>query len=239
MAEVKCFLCSQKFDRDIIDAVKVTANRYAHKTCVTFPTEQMKEIIMQEKKKGKWIAAADEDGNYAVAQSSQERLKNETNKDLLLNTKEENIHINKDSGVISVESKEKNNDDTIKVLQDTIQSIFGSRANWVVCMKQAKSYKNKYGYTYSGMARTLIWYYEKQKNDVKYSKGTLSIIPSNYDKAYNYYRANWEKQQQNKRLIGRATNQSSQTITIVAPTRKTLQDQLRKPQFTFLDEVEE
>lgn len=237
MATVKCLLCSKQFDRDVFEAIKVTKHRYAHKSCVIHPTAEMQKIIDKQKTNGSWIVK-EEDNEYEIAQTSLQRLET-TNSDLLLNTTEEDVRINKGTGVIRVEPTNNNTDDNIKILQDTIQSIFGNRANWAVCIKQAKSYKNKYGYSYSGMARTLIWYYQKQGNDIKYSKGTLSIVPNNYDKAYNYYRSIWEQQQKNKIELKKNAETVVKAVSIKTPIREPLQERLRKSQFTFLDREEE
>lgn len=53
--------------------------------------------------------------------------------------------------------------------------------------KQIKSYKEKYNYTYSGMLKSLIWFYEVKGNSIEKSNHGIGIIPYIYQDAMNYY----------------------------------------------------
>ena len=53
--------------------------------------------------------------------------------------------------------------------------------------KQIKDFKETYGYTYSGMLKSLIYFYEVKGNPKEKANGGIGIIPFVYKDAYNYY----------------------------------------------------
>lgn len=52
---------------------------------------------------------------------------------------------------------------------------------------QIKEYKEKYNYTYSGMCKTLYYWYEIKKNSIEKANGGIGIVPSIYNIACQYY----------------------------------------------------
>ena len=61
--------------------------------------------------------------------------------------------------------------------------------------KQIMNYKKQYNYTYSGMLKTLQWWYEIEKNPIDKANGGIGIIPFVYQDAYNYFKAIYDAQQ--------------------------------------------
>ena len=55
--------------------------------------------------------------------------------------------------------------------------------------KQIREFHNTDSYTYSGMLKTLIWFYEIQGNSWDKAQGGIGIIPYVYKDAMNYYYA--------------------------------------------------
>lgn len=55
--------------------------------------------------------------------------------------------------------------------------------------KQIKEYQVKYKYTYSGMLKTLKWWYEVKGNSIEKANGGIGIIPYTYQQACDYYYA--------------------------------------------------
>lgn len=55
--------------------------------------------------------------------------------------------------------------------------------------KQLKEYREQYGYTYSGIHKTLIWWYELKHNDIEKANGGIGIVPFVYEQASQYYYA--------------------------------------------------
>lgn len=54
-------------------------------------------------------------------------------------------------------------------------------------IKQIKDYKQNYGYSYSGIKKTLYWFYELKRNSVKKANKMIGIVPYVYDQALDYY----------------------------------------------------
>lgn len=53
--------------------------------------------------------------------------------------------------------------------------------------KQIKDFQAEYKYTYSGMLKTLIYWYEVKGNSIEKANGGIGIIPYVYKDALNYY----------------------------------------------------
>ena len=101
--------------------------------------------------------------------------------------------------------------------------------------KQINEFLSKYNYTYSGMLKALIYFYEIKNNSIANANGGIGIIPYIYDDAYRYYYNLWliEQSYTNKDISNYIPKK--ETITIVSPDRKT---SIKKP-FNFLMEDEE
>lgn len=54
-------------------------------------------------------------------------------------------------------------------------------------VKQIKEFKQQYGFTYTGMRKTLYWYYELKNNSITKSNGQIGIIPYVYNQANDYF----------------------------------------------------
>lgn len=96
--------------------------------------------------------------------------------------------------------------------------------------KQLKEFTEKYHYSYSGIHRTLQYFYEVKKNDLAKSNQGIGIVPYVYQEAYNYYYAIWLAKQSN---AGKE-NQKSKVIEVRIPSPE--RRLFRKKKFTFLDE---
>lgn len=121
---VKCTVCKQTFDRDKVQAVKVSANRYAHYTCKP-------------------------DGGELMP------LK-ETDPDLIK-------------------------------LKEYVANLLGEECNYAKVTKQIKDFVSDFGFTYSGILKSLIWYYDIKGNPKDKTYGGIGIVPFIYKEASNYY----------------------------------------------------
>lgn len=100
--------------------------------------------------------------------------------------------------------------------------------------KQLNTYQEQYGYTYSGMHKALIYFYEIKGNSIEKANGGVGIIPYVYQDAYNYYYALWEAKQANKDKEIETYVPVEEVVRIPVPQRKLKKRKL----FTFLDEEE-
>jgi starvation-inducible outer membrane lipoprotein len=80
---------------------------------------------------------------------------------------------------------------------DYCKQVFGKDFDFVRTKRLAEGYIKKYNYTWSGMLKTLIYFFEVKKIRVSKAKGSIGIIPYTYQEALNHYYAIWQAQQLN------------------------------------------
>lgn len=98
--------------------------------------------------------------------------------------------------------------------------------------KQLNQYVNEYHYTYSGIHKSLYYFYEIQKNPVEKANGSIGIVPYIYKASYDYYYSLWLAQQNNKDKVVQEYIPTEKTIKIPNPQKKIRKRKL----FSFLDE---
>ena len=74
-----------------------------------------------------------------------------------------------------------------KKLEQYVMKLFDEPFLNARIKKQIKDYKKEYGYTYSGMLKALIWFYEIKGNSIEKANGGIGIVPYIYKDAYNYF----------------------------------------------------
>ena len=79
-----------------------------------------------------------------------------------------------------------------------IKQIYGNDYNYVSISKQAVNYIKIYDFSYSGMLKSLKWFYEIKHGDKSSSNGRIGIIPYIYEDAKKYYYNLYLAQQRNK-----------------------------------------
>lgn len=98
--------------------------------------------------------------------------------------------------------------------------------------KQIKQYVEEYDYTYSGIRKTLIYFYEVKGNSIKKSNGGIGIVPYIYNEAYSYYYLIEKAKQVNQDKNLERFKLKEEIVHIKSPERK-----IRKKRFfSFLDE---
>lgn len=78
-------------------------------------------------------------------------------------------------------------DKDLEALNEYIKIKFGKEANWALIKKQIKNYKEENQYTYSGMLKTLIYWYDILHNSTDKANGAIGIVPFIYQQALDYY----------------------------------------------------
>lgn len=122
-------------------------------------------------------------------------------------------------------------DPDLTQLKEYINKLFGKEANWAQINRQIKIYTTENNYTYSGIMKSLIYFYEVKGNSTDKANGALGIVPFVYQQAYNYYYSLFLAKSQNE-------NKDVKTITskikeVIIPLPKV---NLPKRLFKFLDE---
>jgi hypothetical protein len=74
-----------------------------------------------------------------------------------------------------------------EALEKYIMKLFDESYVNARVRKQIKDYQKEYNYTYSGMLKTLIYWYEIKGNSTEKANGGIGIIPYIYNDALKYY----------------------------------------------------
>lgn len=187
--KVICTICGQQFDRDKIEAVKTSAQRYAHATCV------LKQGSLEDQAKAEQMLA--------------EQAKQE--KDLIALE----AYIQKKFAATD--------DDDVALIKRTRQQI--------------KTFRDEYKYSYSGILKSLIYFYDIKGNSIDKANGGINIVPYIYNEAKAYYQRLWKTHQ---------INQAKPIEQYIAPTQRIIKIAIPTPRlrtrnklFSFLDEEEE
>ena len=108
------------------------------------------------------------------------------------------------------------NEDLVK-LEEYIANLLGDSYNPARTKKQIKDYQSQYGYSYSGMLKTLIWFYEIKGNPIAKAQGGIGIIPFVYNDALQYYYSLYLAQLANESLSVQSYERKIKEIEIVSP----------------------
>lgn len=111
-------------------------------------------------------------------------------------------------------------------LSSYIVQLFGNPAPRV--WKQVQEYKKVYGYTYSGMYKTLVWWFEINHGDLEKAHGGVGIIPYVYNEASQYYYALYIAQNANANIDINNITTTTREFTIEIPRTKKQKHKLFK-----------
>lgn len=219
---VKCKYCGQSFDKETVAHVLIPAGslfRHAHSEC--YLRERAKNPKTPE------YEIIDPQDIVKCAYCKKEFNKRKIPCKQLDNGKY--VHLE----CAQLEEKREKTDE--ELLNAYIMELYHVPYVPPRMQKQIKQYIKEYNYTYSGMLKTLKYFYEVKGNDIKDSYESLGIIPYVYRKARDYYLAIWEAQQKNARKnINDYVETEVKVIKIPLPERKIKKRRL----FVFLDEEE-
>lgn len=119
-------------------------------------------------------------------------------------------------------------------LVEYVQQLLGKEYNAARVKKQIKDFKDEYGYSYSGMLKSLVYFYEVKGNSKDKANGGIGIVPFIYNDAYNYYLNLFLANQQNINKDIKSYTSKVKEITIKVPTVD-----FPKKLFNLDDEVED
>lgn len=135
---------------------------------------------------------------------------------------------------MSEEDKKTKDELDKEALEEYIMKLFNDSYINPRIRKQIKQYKDEYNFTYSGIHKALVYFYDVKGNSIEKAKGGIGIVPFIYQDAYNYYFSLWQAQQKNENKVIEMYIPTIKEVVVPVPQRK-----LRKRKlFTFLDEEE-
>lgn len=215
MAVVKCYYCGEKFDREKVAYVKPTARRYAHATC-----------YLREKEKNKLPDLEIIDPTDIVVCCI---CKKQINKKI---DKYKQLSKGKYAHLTCAELEEKREKTDAEKLDAYIMKMFDWDYVHPRVKRQISNFIDQYNFTYSGIMKSLEYFYIVKENPLEKANGGIGIVPYVYQDAYNYYYSLWEAKQKNVGIKIQDYIINTKEITIPPPQRKIKTRKL----FTFLDE---
>lgn len=117
-------------------------------------------------------------------------------------------------------------------LDDYIMKLFNYDYVPPRAKKQVNQFIKEYNYTYSGMLKALVYFYEIKGGSIEEAHDGIGIIPFIYQDAYNYYYNLWLAKQRNEDKELDKYIPEVIEIKIPIPQRNIYKRKL----FTFLDE---
>lgn len=118
------------------------------------------------------------------------------------------------------EEQQKREEEDLKKLLEYVKKLFKENNINLKISKQIEQFKNDYGYTYSGILKTLIWWYEIKENSIEKANGGLGIVPYVYEEAKDYYYHVYMAQEANKDKDLKNMEFSIKEINIESPRAK-------------------
>ena len=213
---VICTECKTQFDRDKLPFVQTAARRYAHADCMLRKAAELNKEIDFE--------VIDPTDEVSCKYCKKRFRKSET--EYIQITNSQYAHVS----CAELESKREKTD--AEKLDDYIMKLFGVDYVPPRAKKQINDYISEYNYTYSGMLKALIYFYEIRGGDVEQAHESVGIIPYIYKDAYNYYYNLWQAQQRNEYKTISQYKPSVVEVHILPPQRQVQ----KKSRFSFLDE---
>ena len=89
-------------------------------------------------------------------------------------------------------------DEDLQKLNEYIEKLLGNNYNKARVKQQLKSFKEEYNYSYSGILKSLVYFYEVKGNSIDKANGGIGIVPFIYQDAFNYYYSLWQAQSINQ-----------------------------------------
>lgn len=108
--------------------------------------------------------------------------------------------------------KEKTED---QLILEYCSNLFGSSMNAAMIKRQIKIFVKDYGYTKSGILKTLQYWYDIKHNDISKSNGAIGIVPYVFNDAKQYYFQLFVAQESNKNII--SYKPKIEDVTIPSP----------------------
>lgn len=99
--------------------------------------------------------------------------------------------------VNKVEEQKSQEEKDYQDLEEYIMKLFGEPYISARIRKQIRDFRKEYNYSFSGMQKALIWWFDIKGNSIEQTNGGIGIIPFIYNDAYNYYYSLWMAEEAN------------------------------------------
>lgn len=218
--QVLCFYCNKNFDRDKEEYVQIRSRRYAHAACY---------LREREKKQDKTppLEIIDPLDKVECAYCHQQMSKSKDDVIKISERKYAHKHCAEIESKRELTDKEK--------LERYIMQMFNTDYVPPRIRKQIDKYIAEFNYTYSGILKSLQYFYEVKNGDITKAGESIGIVPYVYQRAYEYYYNIWLAHQKNETKTIEVYQPKVIEVVIEKPKRKIKKRKL----FSFLDEEKE
>lgn len=128
----------------------------------------------------------------------------------------------------------KDNPSEYDLLQRYCCSLFGYNSlERSPVLKEIATYHDQYNYSYSAIRKTLMWWYEIEKNDIQKANGHIAIVPYVIKKAKDYWDTVQKAQEVNKDV------EIKPTTNITVNIREQKRQRFHSIDLSFLEEEED
>lgn len=114
----------------------------------------------------------------------------------------------------------------IAALETYIKNLFKINTLTAKIKRQINSFKKEYNYTYSGILKTLTWWFEIKGNSIEKANDGIGIVPYVYQNAHNYYYSLYLAEFTNSLLSPEASQIKVKEVCIEEPTVEKKQPKL-------------
>lgn len=212
---VLCPFCKNKFDRDKTKYVRVGKNRYAHAECGIDNAKQQSLPLPE---------VIDPTIIVNCIYCKKPLNKNDPNVISLSETKFAHKECEEKESKRELTDAEK--------LDKYIMKLFKTDYVNPRIQRQIKNYITEYNFSYSGILKALVYFFEIKGNSIEKAHDGIGIVPYIYKDAYNYYYTLWLAKQKNSNKNIEQFVPKVKEVTIRRPVRQ----ERKRPLFTFLDE---
>jgi hypothetical protein len=178
---VSCVYCKEKFDRDKDEYVQTSSRRYAHAKCYLRKKIEDKSLPDLE-----IINPLD----FVTCEYCKKQFNKSKEEFKVINGKYFHKKCAKYEESRELTDKEK--------LEQYIMNLLNEEYINPRIKKQLNQYVEEFQYSYSGILKALVYFYEVKGNPIEKANGGIGIVPYIYKDAYNYYYSLWLAQQKNE-----------------------------------------
>ena len=108
----------------------------------------------------------------------------------------------------------------LKELEEYIMKMFNETFVNARIRQQIKRMREQYNYSYSGILKSLIYFFDIRRNTIEKANGGIGIVPYVYEDARKYYYDLYMAQKRNEdKKVGELVSKGRE-IKIKPPTRK-------------------
>jgi hypothetical protein len=169
MAQVKCIVCEQMFDRDGPECIKVRRNRYAHRKCA------------EEKGLKEFDEATAPPPKKAIIKCKYCGEPVDKKSDDCIKVTNRYAHKHCYDQAPPEEHAEED-------FYNYCSHLFGRSYDHVRTRRMAEKFlKENTNWTFQGMLKSLQWFYDIKKHSTDGANGSIGILPFIYEQAKQYY----------------------------------------------------